>query len=143
MPNWVGNNMYIKIEDGNLGAGVEIQANWKTVKLNGDVEAVEVTRGPNKTHKMAEPGMNDYGLEITLGIDSDDVFPDHLRLNQKYTITIAPNGNTSGQPCHKGVFFLTAVPLDVETDKSERVYATKWKQADAPTINYFEGGVVA
>ena len=51
MAEWVGDNIYIQIEGGNLVAAVEVQARYKMVKIGGTVESIDVTRGPNKKHK--------------------------------------------------------------------------------------------
>ena len=143
MAEWVGNNVYIVIEDGNLGAPVTTVADqWKVVKLEPKVDKIDTTRGANKSYKMSQPGMIEYSLSITLGIDDGDITPDHLQINQVYTVTVAPNGNTSGQPMHKGTFYLESIPLDVETDKGERTFQTKWTQEDAPSTDIFMGGVV-
>ncbi|PSN79619.1 hypothetical protein C8B47_10805 [filamentous cyanobacterium CCP4] len=143
MAEWVGDNIYIQFEGGNLASAVEIQGEYKKVKLTGGVSAIETTRGPNKKHKMNVPGMHEYPMEITVGIDDSDIYPDYLELDQIYTVTFAPNGNTVGQPLHVQEYFLEEVPIEYEMGRGERVYAIKLKQHDAPTVNIFEQGVVA
>ncbi|MEL6526301.1 MAG: hypothetical protein AAFQ07_11390, partial [Chloroflexota bacterium] len=69
---WRGDQMYILISGGNLAAPVEIQTEFKMVKIDPSVDPIETTRGPNKEHKEFRPGMNEYPLEIRLGIDSTD-----------------------------------------------------------------------
>lgn len=142
MPEWVGDNVYIQFEGGNLGAAVEVQANHKSVKITGTVEAIEVTRGPNKKHKNYANGMHEYPMEITLGIDDSSIYPAHLELDQEYTITFAPNGNTSGEPLHVQKYMLEEVPLELEVGRGERVYKVKLKQTEDPVTNMFELGVV-
>lgn len=143
MAEWVSDNMYIEISGGNLGAPVQVQARWKKFKLEGTVDPIETTRGPAQKHKAFKPGMHEYPMEITLGIDDASIYPDELRLDQIYTITVGPNGNTSGEPKHIQTFFLASMPIEIETGRGERVYATKWKQEAAPTTDIFEGGVWA
>lgn len=141
MAEWIGDNMYIRIKDGNLGAPVEVQVRWKKIKIDGAVDPIEVTRGPNKKHKSFKPGMHEYPIEMTLGIDDASVYPDELHLDQEYTLDIAPNGNTEGEPYHSGVYFLESIPLEIETGKAERVYSVKFKQYSIAN-DMFEGAKV-
>ncbi|MGJ3241164.1 MAG: hypothetical protein ACFE0Q_20810 [Anaerolineae bacterium] len=141
MAEWVGDNIFIQFEDGNLASAVEVQAQYKKVQITGTVEAIETTRGPNKKHKEHVPGMHEYPMEITLGIDDSDIYPDYLELDQIYTVTFAPNGNTSGNPQHVQEYFLEEVPVSYEMGRGERVYEIKLKQHAAPTVNIFELGV--
>lgn len=142
MAEWVSDNMYIQISGGNLGAPVELQARWKSIKLDGTVEPIDVTRGAAQKHKSFAPGMHEYPMEMTLGIDDSSIYPDELHLDQEYSIIICPNGNTAGQPKHECGFFLENLPIEISTGRGERVYAAKWKQTGPPTTNIFEGGVV-
>lgn len=141
MAEWVSDNMYIQISGGNLGAPVDVQARWKKIKIEGTVDPIETTRGPAKKHKMHKPGMHEYPLEMTLGIDDASIYPDELHLDQIYTLTIGVNGTTAGEPKHVQAYFLESMPVELETGRAERVYACKFKQEDAPTTNMFEGGV--
>ncbi|MEL7435139.1 MAG: hypothetical protein AAFN11_14425 [Chloroflexota bacterium] len=139
---WTGDQMYILISGGNLAAPVEIHTEFKMVKIDPSVDPIETTRGANKEHKEFRPGMNEYPLEIRLGIDSNDIYPEHLQLGQIYDITIAPNGNVAGEPIHQQAYFIESIPLEVETGKGERIWATKWKQAGAPTQDFFRNAKV-
>lgn len=141
MAEWVGDNIYIKISGGNLGAPVEVQARWKKIKIDGAVDPIEVTRGPQKKHKSFKPGMHEYPIEMTLGIDDASIYPDELHLDQEYTLDIAVNGNTQGEPWLKGVYFIEGIPVEVEAGRGERVYAVKWKQYSIAQ-DMFEGAVV-
>lgn len=143
MAEWVGDNVYINISGGNLGSDVEVSSRWKMAKMEGQVDPIDVTRGSNQKHKRFLPGMHEYPLEIRLGIDDTSIYPDELELDQVYTITLAPNGNTAGEPLHVQDYFIESIPLEIETGRDERVYAVKFKQASAPTTNMFELGVVA
>jgi len=142
MAEWVGDNMYIKFEGGDLVTPVEVQARWKKAKMEGTVDPIDVTRGAAKKHKKFAPGMHEYPLEITLGIDDSSIYPNELKLDKIYTITFCPNGNVTGQPMHVQPYFLQSVPLEIETGRGERVYAVKLKQAGDPTTNMFELGKV-
>ena len=143
MAEWVGDNIYLQFAGGNLGAPVQVQSQHKMVKIAGTVQAVDVTRGPAKKHKNYANGMHEYPMEITLGIDDSDIYPDYLELDQEYTITFAPNGNTAGQPLHVQKYMLEEVPLELEVGRGERVYKIKLKQTEDPVTNIFELGVVA
>ena len=141
MAEWVSDNMYIRISGGNLGAPVEVQARWKKVKIDGAVDPIDVTRGPAQKHKSFKPGMHEYPIEMTLGIDDTSIYPDELHLDQEYTIDIAINGNTQDEPWHKGVYFIESIPVEIETQRGERVYALKLKQYSIAQ-DMFEGAVV-
>lgn len=138
---WVSDDMYIRFSGGNLGAPVVVSARWKKIKIDGAVDPIEVTRGPQKKHKSFKPGMHEYPIEMTLGIDDASVYPDELHLDEEYTIDIAPNGNTDGEPYHSGVYFIEDIPVEIETGRAERVYALKLKQYSI-TNDLFEGAVV-
>jgi hypothetical protein len=142
MAEWVSDDMYIKIEGGDLVAPVEVQARWKKVKLGGTVGSIETTRGAKKKHKQFKPGMHEYPLEMTLGINEESIYPDELKLDKIYTITVCPNGNVVGQPMHQQKYFIEDIPLEIETGRGERVYTVKMKQEDGPIVNFFENGKV-
>lgn len=143
MAEWVGDNIYLSFQGGNLGGEVQVQAQHKMVKITGSVEAVEVTRGRAKKHKNFANGMHEYPMEITLGIDDGDIYPDHLELDQEYTVTFAPNDMVAGQPLHVQKYMLEEVPIEYEVGRGERVYQIKLKQTEDPITNIFELGVVA
>jgi hypothetical protein len=143
MAEWVSDIMYIKFEGGDLVTPVEVQARWKKVKLDGGVEPIETTRGPSKKHKQFKPGMHEYPMEITLGIDDASIYPDELKLDKIYTVTFCPNGNVVGQPMHQQKYFIESIPIELEAGRGERVYAVKLKQEDGPIVNIFELGKVA
>lgn len=142
MAEWVGSNMYIQFADGDLAAPVEVQARWKKIKIEGKVEEIDVTRGPNRKHYKRTPGMHDRPMEITLGVDDTSIYPAELTLDKIYTVTICVNGNVEGEPMHVQKYFITSLPVEVETGRGERVYAVTLSAADTPTTDMFEGGVV-
>lgn len=143
MAEWVGDDIYLSFQGGNLGSETQLQAQHKMVKISGTVEAIDVTRGANKKHKNYANGMHEYPMEITIGIDDADVYPDYLELDQEYTVTFAPIGNTTGNPLHVQKYMIEEVPLELEHGRGERVYKIKLKQTEDPVTNIFELGVVA
>ncbi len=144
MPNqeeWVGDQMYIRISNGDLPAPVVVHARFKKVKITGGVEPVEVTRGPNVIHKSFLPGTSEYPIELTLGINITDILPPELTIRKVYQFDIAINGNVEGEPLMTGEYFYEEIPIEIETGKVERVYDLKLKQYSI--INdYFAGAKV-
>lgn len=143
MAEWVGNNVGIEISGGNLGSAVTLDTTWKSVKLTGSVDPIDVTRGKNKKHKNYANGMHEYPAEVTIGIDDGDIYPGYLELDQEYDWKFYPNDNNTGQPMHQQKYMIEEVPLEIDVNRGERVYKIKLKQTDDPTINMFELGVVA
>ena len=138
---WTSDDMVIEISGGNLGAPVNVEARWKKIKLAAQVESIEITRGPNKRYKNFRPGIVEIPLEMTLGINAADILPDELHIEEIYTIAVYPLGKVASKPMHSGTFFIEELPLDIESGRGERVYQVKFKQADDPTLNYFDGAV--
>ena len=140
MPEWTGDNVVIKIDDN--GTVVEVQARWKSVKLENSPDDVEVTRGANRGFKQFRPGIREISLEMTLGIDAASILPDELHADKIYNIDLYPNGEVAGEPMHQQEFYIKTHPLEISTGPGERVYQLTWKQANDPTVDFFTGGVV-
>lgn len=142
MGEWITSNVEIEISGGNLPAPVILSTKYKAIKLTVSVDAVEVTRGKNVKHKVYRNGMIEHGLELTLGIDVEDIFPGYLEIDQYYVYKIYANDNVSGQPAHEQEFFYEEIPLDIASGRGEMVYKVKLKPSKAPVVDYFELGVV-
>jgi len=141
MAEWVSDNMYILFEDGDLAAPVEIQANWKKLVIDGKINPIETTRGPLKTHADYVPGMSDYEMKLTMGVDDTDIMPLHFKPRKIYTITVGVNGNGSGEPMHKQLGFVTTMPVEVASGLGERVREITIRTTGNPINDMFDGAV--
>lgn len=136
MPRFNGNNQYIAID------GTAIIAQWKETELVPSIEAIDTTQGVGQTHLQRNEGLKDNSITLVVGYDPDSIQALLALLRPGiHTVIIGPEGSATGKPKHEQSFIFTEAPMKQDVKKGEVVFTISGVGADAPVVDFFNGGV--